>query len=133
MRGILAAVCCAVGAASGVAAVAIHSASWWWFALAVGAPVLTCISLPSGVRRLGYALGFVAPILTAMVRESASEYLIAASPRGYGLLAGALVVLLIGVATIPRPAPSLNRSGAVVAAPDEAEPASPTRSAPAES
>lgn len=92
-----------IGAATSVAAVAVHQ-RWWGLALAAAAVAATELALPRGwSSRLPYALGFVAVLGLAMSPRPEGDYLVPGNVRGYLLLAVGLVAFLVAVATLPRP------------------------------
>jgi hypothetical protein len=91
------------GVAAGVASVAVYQ--WWWgLALAVAATLLTLLSAPAGWgTRLPFAAGFAGAILLLAVPRGEGDYLVGSTVAGYAVLALALVVVMISVATLPRP------------------------------
>lgn len=90
------------GFATAVATVAVHQ--WWWgLVLAVTATLaLLLVAPPGGWTRLPFAAGFAGCVLLVSLPRAEGDYLIAASAPGYAVLATALVVLLLSVATLPR-------------------------------
>ena len=94
-----------LGLATGVASVALHSL-WWGLLLSVLATATTMFALPAGWwSRLPFALGWVGVVGWLTVPRPEGDYAIAADANGYALLAGALIVLVAGVATLPRRVP----------------------------
>ena len=91
------------GLAAGVATVAVYQ--WWWgLLLAAAATVAVLVAAPAGWwTRLPFAVGFGAVVALTAVPRGAGDYLIASTGRGYAVIALALVVLTIAVATLPRP------------------------------
>jgi hypothetical protein len=93
----------AIGAVTGVAAVAVHQ-RWWGLALVVATVTATVVALPGGWwARLAYALGFVGILGVALTPRAEGDYLVPGNVRGYVLLAVGFLTLLIAVATLPRP------------------------------
>jgi len=91
------------GLAAGVATVAVYQ--WWWgLLLAVAATLLTVLAAPAGwATRLPFALGFAVAVLLLAVPRGEGDYLISSTLSGYAVLALALVVLMVAIATLPRP------------------------------
>jgi hypothetical protein len=91
------------GIALGVGTVAIYQ--WWWgLALAAAASLLVEIAAPPGWgTRLPLALGFVGAVALTAVPRGEGDYLVAATGPGYAVLALALLVLCVAIATLPRP------------------------------
>jgi hypothetical protein len=91
------------GIAAGVAAVAVHQ--WWWgLLLAVAATLLTLVAAPAGwSTRLPFAVGFAGVVLLLAVPRGEGDYLVASTGVGYAVLGLALVVVMISIATLPRP------------------------------
>jgi hypothetical protein len=92
-----------LGAASGLASVAVHDKSWPWFLLAVAAPLATTVALASGLLRSAFVAGWFGLLMLATLGRPEGDYAIASSGRGYGLLAAGLLLLGFAVATIRRP------------------------------
>lgn len=92
-----------VGAATGVAAVAVHSL-WWGLPLAAAAAAAALAGVgPGWLTRLPLALGFIATVGLAVPRRSEGDYVVAGDAPGLLLLLLALVVLLVALVTLPRP------------------------------
>jgi len=92
-----------VGAAAALATVVLHQV-WWGFLLAVAATVVALVSLPRGwLTRLSFALGWVGLVAWVTPRRPEGDYLIGSNTSGYLLLGFALLVLMLAVATLPRP------------------------------
>lgn len=94
----------AVGAATGIATVAVHD--WWWgLALAAVTTVLAALALPPGwSARLAYGLGWDGLVGWLTVPRPEGDYVISADVQGYAVLGLGLVLLVGCVATLPRPA-----------------------------
>lgn len=107
------------GAATGLSVLALHPRSW---ALVTGlvATSLALVALPPGWwSRLPFALGWALMVGLATAGRPEGDYVLARSPRGYLVLAAALVVLCAAVATLPRrrvtpPGEARRESGDVV-------------------
>lgn len=103
LRGAMALVLVAVGAATALAAVAVHEL-WWGLPLTVAVLGFGLLAVGSGWwTRLPGALGFVAGVAWVVPARPEGDYAIASSGRGYALLGLALIVLVLAIATLPRP------------------------------
>ncbi|MCW2844678.1 MAG: hypothetical protein JWN22_2594 [Nocardioides sp.] len=103
MRFLLAAVLLLAGAVTGLATVALHEL-WWGLLLALVATAATLTALPPGWwSRLAFALGWTGLVGWVVNPRPEGDYAISQDPPGYTLLGAALVVLLVGLATLPRP------------------------------
>ncbi|QIG44252.1 hypothetical protein G5V58_17060 [Nocardioides anomalus] len=92
-----------VGAACAVATVALYQL-WWGLLLAVLATLSAELAVPRGwATRLVFALAFDVVVGLGAVPRGAGDYLVASTASGYGVLVLALVVLLLAIATLPRP------------------------------
>ena len=91
------------GVAAGVAAVAVYQ--WWWgLLLAVVATLATVLAAPAGwATRLPFAIGFAAVLLRLAVPRGEGDYLVSSTAAGYAVLGLGLVVVMISIATLPRP------------------------------
>jgi hypothetical protein len=91
------------GIAAGVATVAAYQ--WWWgLLLAAAATLLALVAAPAGwATRLPFALGFAGAVALLAVPRSEGDYLVASTGAGYAVLGLALVVLMLAIATLPRP------------------------------
>jgi hypothetical protein len=104
VRFLLATVLLLVGAVTGLAAVALHE-RWWGLLLALVATAATLTALPPGWwSRLAFALGWTGLVGWLVNPRPEGDYAISQDGPGYTLLGVALVVLLVGLATLPRPA-----------------------------
>ena len=93
-----------VGAATGVATVALHD---WWRGLAFGGIVtlLVAYALPAGWwTRLPYAAGWDAMVGWLTFPRPDGGYVVSADAQGYAVLGLGLLLLAGCVATLPRPA-----------------------------
>lgn len=97
------------GVAAGVATVAVYQ--WWWgLLLAMAATLLTLLGAPAGwATRLPFAVGFAGAVLLVAVPRGEGDYLVSSTGAGYAVLGLALVVVMIAVATLPRPARTSSR------------------------
>jgi hypothetical protein len=93
------------GAGTALASVAVHEISWGLW-LAAAATLLTLVALPPGWwARLPFALGFAAFVGWMVGPRADGGYAVSSDARGYALVGLALLVLVLGIATLPRPAP----------------------------
>jgi hypothetical protein len=91
------------GAATGVATVALHEIGWG-LALAIVATAAAVVGLPAGwSSRLAFVAGWDAIVGWLTVPRAEGDYLVSQDWQGYAVLALGLVLLLAGVATLPRP------------------------------
>jgi hypothetical protein len=103
LRCAVAAVLLAVGAATALAAVAVHEL-WWGLPLTAAAVVAGLLAVGRGwSTRLPVSLGFVGGVAWFVRERPEGDYAIASSVRGYLLLLLACLVLALAVATLPRP------------------------------
>jgi hypothetical protein len=92
-----------VGAVTGVATVALHDLGWG-LALGIAATVLTAIALPPGWwSRLAFAVGWAALVGWLTVPRPEGDYVISQDLPGYVVLGLGVLLLVLGVATLPRP------------------------------
>ena len=99
----IAVVMLALGAGTAVASVAVHELGWG-FALAVSAPLVTLLALPPGWwSRLPFALGWTGGVAWLAGPRPEGDYVISSDWQGYALIGMALVVMVLGIATLPRP------------------------------
>ncbi len=91
------------GVAAGVATVAVYQ--WWWgLLLAVAASLLTILAAPAGwATRLPFALGFAGAVVLLALPRGGGDYLVASTGPGYAVLATAVLVVALAIATLPRP------------------------------
>lgn len=92
-----------LGAATGVATVFVHRTAWG-LALALAATALTAYALPPGwSTRLPFVLGWVAMVGWMTVPRPEGDYLVSQNWQGYTMLGVGMVLLVAGLATLPRP------------------------------
>ncbi|EON25058.1 hypothetical protein CF8_0845 [Nocardioides sp. CF8] len=91
-----------VGLAGGLAAVLVHA--WWWgLVLGLAAGALTTLALPAGGWRLAFVVGWFGAIVYAVLPRAEGDYLLPGSTAGYTVLGGSFLLLLVALATSPRP------------------------------
>ncbi|SFB77593.1 hypothetical protein SAMN04487968_101459 [Nocardioides terrae] len=100
-----------LGAAVGLAAVWTHG-RWWALALGAAASLTTALAVPAGLLRLAYAAGWAAMAAYFLLARPEGDFVIGSDPPGYTFLGLGLVLLVVGIATIPprTPLPG-NRGG----------------------
>ncbi|MBB3041319.1 hypothetical protein KM427_07105 [Nocardioides sp. LMS-CY] len=92
-----------LGAGTGVATIAVHDLTWG-LALAVAATAVTAYALPAGWwSRLAFAVGWVAMVGWLAVPRPEGDYLISQDWQGYLVLGLGMLLLVVGLATLPRP------------------------------
>ena len=103
MKVLLALVLLVGGAAVGLATVALHP-DWWGLLLGMAATSATLYALPPGWwLRTPFGLGVAVMIGFLTVPRPEGDYVVSADPNGYVLLGFAVAVLVVSVATLPRP------------------------------
>ena len=103
MRPLAAVLLLGLGAGTGLASVAVHEI-WWGMLLIVPATAAALLGLPPGWwSRLPFALGWTGLVASVVTPRPEGDYAIGQGPAGYALLGLALVVLVFGLATLPRP------------------------------
>jgi hypothetical protein len=119
-----------VGAVTAIAAVAVHGLAWG-LPLAVAATLFTLLALPPGWwLRLPFAIGWTVLIGWLVSPRPEGDYLISSDLPGYLLVGLALLVLVLGIATLPRPTRATRPS--VSTGPSRSDPAgAPQTGAPA--
>jgi len=97
------------GIAVAVGTIAVYQ--WWWgLLLGAAATLLLVLATPPGwATRLPLALGFDGAVALLAVRRGEGDYLVASTGRGYAVLGLALVVLMLAIATLPRPGGKIPR------------------------
>lgn len=92
-----------LGAGTGIATVAVHRLSWA-LVLAVAATTLTAYAVPPAWwGRLAFAAGWVVTVGWLAVPRPEGDYLIGQDWQGYLVLGVGMLLILVGVATLPRP------------------------------
>jgi len=91
------------GIALGVLTVAVYQ--WWWgLLLGAAATLAVALATPAGWgTRLPFALGFDGVAALMAVPRGEGDYLLTSSAAGYAVLGLALVVLMLAIATLPKP------------------------------
>lgn len=103
MRALAAVGLLLVGAGTGIATVAVHDLGGWLL-LAVAATGVTTYALPAGWwSRLAFAAGWVAMVGWLALPRPEGDYLISQDWQGYAVLGLGLVMVIVTVATLPRP------------------------------
>lgn len=92
-----------VGAATAIATVGLHQL-WWGFVLAFAATFVTAYALPPGWwTRLAFVVGWAVMVGWLAMPRDDGDYLVSSDPAGYGMLGLGLLLVVFGVATLPRP------------------------------
>jgi hypothetical protein len=92
-----------VGAATGIASVAVHELTWG-LPLAAAATVVAAYALPPGwTTRLAFVAGWVAVVGWLALPRPEGDYLISQDWQGYLVLGLGMLLLVVGLATLPRP------------------------------
>jgi len=91
------------GAATGLAAVALHEI-WWGFLLAAGTTVAVMLAVGRGwLTRLPFAIGWVALVAWVTPRRAEGDYVVSSDVPGYALLGFGWLVLMFALVTLrPR-------------------------------
>jgi hypothetical protein len=77
---------------------------WWGFSLSVVATLAALLALPRGwLTRLPFGVGFVALVAWMAPQRDEGDFVVSSDLLGYALLGFSLVVLVVAVATLPRP------------------------------
>jgi hypothetical protein len=91
------------GAVTGVASVALHEL-WWGLAFATIATIVVVLALPAGWwSRLAFVVGWDAMVGWLSFTRPEGDYLISQDLQGYAVLGLGLVLLVLGIGTLPRP------------------------------
>lgn len=105
MRVLAAAGLLVAGAATGIATVALHDL-WWGLALSVAATLLAVLALPPGWwSRLAFVAGWDTLVGWLSFPRAEGDYLLSQDVQGYAVLGLGLVLVVIAIGTLPRPAP----------------------------
>jgi len=103
MRPLLAVALLLLGVGTGLAAVALHEL-WWGLLLTVAATAATLFALPPGWwSRLPFALGWAGLVGWVVSPRPEGDYAIRQDLSGYALIGLAVVALVFGIVTLPRP------------------------------
>lgn len=93
----------AAGAATSVAAVVTHHL-WWGLPLTAAGLAAAQVAVGRGwLTRLPLAVGFAAGVGVAASTRAEGDFLIGGDVRGWLLLAVTFLVVVVAVATLPRP------------------------------
>jgi hypothetical protein len=97
------------GIGTAIGTVAVYQ--WWWgLLLAAATTLLVLLATPPGwTTRLPLAAGFDGTVALVAVPRGEGDYLVASTGAGYAVLGLALAVLLVAVATLPRPGSATSR------------------------
>ncbi|MFC7492911.1 MULTISPECIES: DUF6113 family protein [unclassified Nocardioides] len=96
-----------LGAGTGIATVAVHDLAWG-LALAVAATVVTTYALPPGWwTRLAFVAGWVLLVGWLTLPRPEGDYLVSQDWQGYLVLGLGMVLIVVGLATLPRRTPPL--------------------------
>ena len=91
------------GAATALAATAVHQL-WWGLLLGAAATLATLVALgPGWWTRLPFAAGWVGLLLWVVPTRAEGDFVISADGAGLTLLTLGLVVLVVAMGTLPRP------------------------------
>lgn len=91
------------GAVTGVATVAVHEL-WWGLLLGSAATAAAVRALrPGWWSRLAFVVGWVGSVGWLTVPRAEGDYVVSQDAAGYAVLGLGLVLLVVGVATLPRP------------------------------
>lgn len=92
------------GAATGIATVALHQLLWG-LVLSFAATLAAVLALPPGWwSRLAFVVGWDAMVGWLTVPRPEGDYVLSSDLPGYAVLGLGLVLLVLGIATLPRPA-----------------------------
>ena len=99
------------GAVVGLATVALHTI-WWGLLLGALATAATVYALPAGWwLRAAFGVGWAVAVGYLSVPRPEGDYVISADANGYLLLGLAVAVLVVSLATLPRPTPGRADTG----------------------
>ena len=94
-----------IGAATAVAAIAVHRSGPGWLALAVGASLGVAWALRStGTPRLGaaYCLGWVGVLCLCLAGRPGGDYVLAGDTAGYVMMATGFALVVLGITSLGR-------------------------------
>lgn len=89
-----------LGALLGLSTVWVHG-RWWALGLGAAATVATELAAPRGLPRLAYAIGWIVGAGYFVLSRPEGDFVVGSDPTGYAFLALGLVVVVLGVATVP--------------------------------
>lgn len=89
-----------LGALTALPAVLLHQARWG-LALAIAATAATCVALPAGWARVGYAAGWAGLLSLLVGIRPEGDYLVPARVEGYVLMGVALALIMVSLVTVP--------------------------------
>ena len=99
------------GAVTGVASVALHDLGWG-LALGLAATGVAVVALPAGWwARLAFVVGWDLMIGWLAFPRPEGDYVISQDAQGYTVLGAGLVLIVVGIATLPRPRKSRGAQG----------------------
>ena len=102
MRAASALLALVAGAATGVAAVAVHATVWGW-PLAVAAILVVAFALPPAWwGRPVFCGAWAATVFALSVPRGDGDYLVSADVAGYGLLLAAVLAVLAALVALVR-------------------------------
>jgi hypothetical protein len=91
------------GAVTAIAATALHQ-HWWGLLLGVAATAAALVALgPGWLTRLPFGLGWAGFVAWVAPARAEGDYAISGNAQGIALLATACVVVVVSLATLPRP------------------------------
>jgi hypothetical protein len=88
-----------LGLVSGAAGTLLHQ-RWWGLLLALVTGLVVLAWLPAGGVRVGFALGWCAPVVRGALERPAGGFPISADAVGWSFLAGSAVLLVAALATV---------------------------------
>jgi len=89
-----------LGAAVGLAAVWTHG-RWWALALGAAASLTTALAVPAGLLRVVYVGGWAATAAYFLLARPEGDFVVGSDAPGYVFLGLGLVLLVVGIATVP--------------------------------
>jgi hypothetical protein len=92
------------GAVTGVATIALHDLVWG-LVLALAATGAAVAALPAGWwARLAFVVGWDGIVGWLSFPRPEGDYLVSQDVQGYAVLGAALILTILAIATLPRPA-----------------------------
>jgi hypothetical protein len=89
-----------LGGVVGLSATWTHG-RWWALALGAAATLTAELATPPGLLRVGYAGGWLVPAAYFLLARPEGDFIVGSSPLGYTFVGLGLVVMVLGLATIP--------------------------------